>query len=96
MKSMFATVLVACVFASPVLAQHSTAVVLSEGTSQAHIDAEVLRLRQQRRESYQGLNCNSDFKPVDMEAFCWASQVPSSNGANVNAGALGASSGGSD
>jgi hypothetical protein len=59
MKTMFATVLVALTFASPVMAQSSV------------IDDEVIRLKAERAKSYEGRRCTDDNLPHDMAAYCF-------------------------
>lgn len=63
--------LISVLLATPVAAQHSTAVVLSEGVAQATVDAEVIRLREERAKAYVHRTCADEDLPHDMGAHCF-------------------------
>jgi hypothetical protein len=109
MKSiMLASVLATVLAAAPALSAegekfspiaHSAAVVLSEGTTQAEVDAQVRANVAAGKASYDAIaragGCNADFLPTAVAAYCWRS-TDGATDANPTGGPVGASSGGSD
>lgn len=103
MKIFTSVMLVSVLAALPVSAQstHSTAVVLSEGVSQAEIDAQVRANIAAGRAAYQGYaeagGCNADFLPVTIAAYCF-NRGADANPTGGQLGSLGSngSDGGSD
>ncbi len=85
----------------PVSAQdtHSTAVVLSENTTQQDIDALVRRYNQEGQERYRDYanagGCNGDFLSPTVTAYCWG-KTDGAYDPNPTGGPIGASGGGSD
>lgn len=93
-------VIAAVLIASPVLAEeHSTDVVLSEGTTQKQIDDQVRAYQAYGQAAYSEYaragGCNADFLPVEYAAQCWR-KTDGSGDANPTGGQIGASSGGSE
>lgn len=75
---------------------HSSAVILSEGTTQEIIDREHREYIAARRAAYEALiqdkGCNSDFLPPDVAAACWDFRSDSPNRGTVpTGGQIGAS-----
>jgi hypothetical protein len=106
MKSiMLASVLATVLAAAPALSAEgekfspSAAVVLSEGTTQAEVDAQVRANVAAGKASYDAIaragGCNADFLPTAVAAYCWRS-TDGATDANPTGGPVGASSGGSD
>lgn len=62
-----------------------SAFVPSTGTTTKELDARARYLRAARRESYRGLDCNSDIQPVDASAYCFNAFIH--NGTNSPLGA---------
>jgi hypothetical protein len=73
MKNVAAVLISVLAFVAPVKAQstHSTAVVLSENTSQQQIDAQVKQLRLLRQQSYAGSKCSDENLAHDQSAYCF-------------------------
>lgn len=89
--------------ASPVLADdlsaHSTAVVLSEGTTQADLNAQIVANRAYRRAHFEAFaaagGCNAEFLTTEQSSYCWNRGAYGQTDANPFP-QIGASSGGSE
>lgn len=80
MKTIFTVAVASALLAGSAFAQDAVSPV-----SQYELDRQVRELREQRKESYRDLDCNSDYQPVDLYAFCFnsATQKSSPTGAPV-------------
>jgi hypothetical protein len=72
---------------------------LSPGSTQAEVDAQVRANIAHRRATYEATGqaggCNADFQPVEIAAYCWGNAMGGSRD-NPQGGAVGHSIGGSD